>query len=80
MGNPDPLPTLLKIRILSNLYNNLNFCPDGRKLVFPTMLKGLALDYYFYNKEKQRDLTLNQICNNFKVTFEGVEHKRIILF
>ncbi|RKF57335.1 hypothetical protein OnM2_075012 [Erysiphe neolycopersici] len=46
--------------------------------VFPTMLKGLAFDFYYANISSIPK-TFDDICKLFRDYFEGEEYKRVVL-
>jgi hypothetical protein len=46
---------------------------------FSTMLKGLALDYYYSNMSTGILITFDEVCFSLRNYFEGAEYKRSIL-
>jgi hypothetical protein len=54
--------------------------PQSAKLkAFPTMLKGLALDYYYSNMSTGTPITFDEVCFSMRNYFEGAEYRRSIL-
>jgi hypothetical protein len=56
--------------------------PQSAKLkAFPTMLKGLALDYYYSNMStnSMTPITFDEVCFSMRNYFEGAEYRRGIL-
>ena len=55
--------------------------PPGAKLkALPTMLKGLALDYYYSNVSSSRiPVTFDGACYAIQAYFEGAEYRRSVL-
>jgi hypothetical protein len=57
--------------------------PQSAKLkAFPTMLKDLALDYYYSNMSTittTATITFDEVCFSMKNYFEGAEYRRSIL-
>jgi hypothetical protein len=57
--------------------------PQSAKLkAFPTMLKDLALDYYYSNMftSTAAAITFDEVCFSMRNYFEGAEYRRDILF
>ncbi len=54
--------------------------PQSAKLkAFPTMLKGLALDYYYSNMSTDTLITFDEVCFSMRNYFEDAEYRRSIL-
>ena len=67
-----------KLTMFHDLCNRADI-PDHVKMkAFPTMLRSLALDYYYANIVKQQ-LDFDGICNAITNYFEGPEYKRSVL-
>ncbi|KAL3420591.1 hypothetical protein PVAG01_07036 [Phlyctema vagabunda] len=47
----------------------------GLSEAVPVILKGEALDYYYYNHSKIKELDIRYICDRIKSNFEGKEYK-----
>jgi hypothetical protein len=47
---------------------------------FFTMLKDLALDYYYSNMSIDASITFDEVCFSMRNYFENVEYRRSILF
>ena len=67
-----------KLTVFHDLYNRADI-PDYIKVkAFPTMLRGLALDFYYANIVNKH-LNFDGTCNAITNYFEGPEYKRSIL-
>jgi hypothetical protein len=55
--------------------------PETKLKAFPTMLKELALDYYYANvtSSKNASFTFDDVCTSIMSYFEDAEYKRSIL-
>jgi hypothetical protein len=54
--------------------------PQSVKLkAFLTMLKGLALDYYYLNMSTDVSITFDEVCFSMRNYFEDAEYRRGIL-
>lgn len=69
-----------KLAIFNDICSRADVPAEARMKAFPTMLKGLALDYY-YSNISITGLTMNfdQVCYLIRAYFEGAEYKRSIL-
>ena len=63
-----------KLTIFLNIYNRVKLLKEGYLRAFPTILKGLALDY-FYNA-KLLQCTYPEACNNICSFFKGLSYYR----
>ena len=48
-------------------------------MAFPTMLIGLALDYYYSNVSISTSVTFDEVCNSIRTYFERAENRRSVL-
>lgn len=65
-----------KLPIFYNICSRADVPSKAKIKAFPTMLKSLALDYYYSNISTNA-ITINfdQVCNSIKNYFKGVEYK-----
>jgi hypothetical protein len=63
-----------KLTIFYDICKRSGVPPDGYMTVFPTMLKGLAQDYYYSSSMSTR--TFEEACNHIRQFFEGPEFYR----
>src|SRR5579871_3421188 len=64
-----------KLNIFNNACKRADIPAEGKADAFPTMLKGLALDFYFSTLDN-RNLNFDQMCEAMIVHFEGEEYQR----
>lgn len=77
-GENDSL--VFKMTIFHDICTRADVPPEARLKAFPTMLKGLALDFYYSNVSiSGTATTLDQVCYSIQAYFEGAEHKRSVL-
>lgn len=68
-----------KLAIFHVIYSRADVPPKIKMKVFPTMVKGLALNYYYSNISTSTiALNFDQIYNSIKNYFEGAEYKQSI--
>ena len=69
-----------KLAIFNDICSRADVPSEVRIKAFPTMLKGLALDYY-YSNIGITSLTMNfdQVCYLIQTYFEGAKYKKSIL-
>jgi hypothetical protein len=63
-----------KLTIFLDICNRIKLLEEGYLRAFPTMLKGLALDYFYNAKLSQR--TYPEACDNIRGFFEGPGYHR----
>ena len=69
-----------KLAIFHDICSRADVPPEAKMKAFPTMLKGLALDYYYSNiSTSVVALNFDQVCNSIRNYFEGAEYKRSVL-
>ena len=66
-----------KLTIFNDLCNRISIPQEAKIKGFPTMLRGIALDFYYGNKATYT--TFDSICNAIRNHFKGPEYKRRIL-
>jgi hypothetical protein len=66
-----------KLMIFNDLCDRVGIPQEAKIKGFPTMLRGIALDFYYGNKATYT--TFDSICNAIRNHFEGPEYKRGIL-
>ena len=66
-----------KLTIFNNLCDRVGIPQEAKIKGFPTMLRGIALDFYYENKATYT--TFDSICNAICNYFKGLEYKRRIL-
>jgi hypothetical protein len=64
-----------KLNIFNNACKRADIPAEGKADAFPTMLKGLALDFYFSTLDN-RNLNFDQMCRAMIAHFEGEEYQR----
>src|SRR5579871_1486997 len=67
-----------KLAIFHDLCNRADIPDHAKPKAFPTMLRSLALDYYYANIVNKH-LDFDGICNAITNYFEGPEYKRSVL-
>ena len=69
-----------KLTVFHDICSRADVPEEAKARAFPTMLHGLALDYYYSNVAiSTRILTLDDICRSIRAYFEGAEYKQGIL-
>jgi hypothetical protein len=66
-----------KLTIFNDLCDRVGIPQEAKIKGFPTMLRGIALDFYYENKATYT--TFDSICNAVRNHFEGPEYKRGVL-
>ena len=66
-----------KLTIFNDLYNRVGIPQEVKIKGFPTMLRSIALNFYYKNKATYT--TFNGICNTIRNYFKGLEYKRRVL-
>ena len=66
-----------KFTIFMDLCNRAEISAEILHIAFPTMLKFMALEYYYFSCSI--GLTIQQIFDRFEAHFEGEEHRRNML-
>ncbi|POS82713.1 hypothetical protein EPUL_005350, partial [Erysiphe pulchra] len=67
-----------KLMIFNDNCSRAGVAPENFTKVFPTMLKGLAFDFYYANISSIPK-TFDDVCKLFQDYFEGEEYKRGVL-
>ena len=71
---------IFKLAIFHDICSRADVPSEAKMKAFPTMLKGLALDYYYSNISTSTvAMNFDQVCNSIKNYFEGAEYKRSVL-
>lgn len=71
---------LLKLTIFHDIFGRFDIPLEAKMKAFPSMLKGLAKDYYYTNFPAWRfNLSFGQVCHSMQLYFEGKQHKRGVL-
>ncbi len=71
-----------KLTMFNDMCDRINVSFETKLKAFSTMLKGLALNYYYANmtsKNKNRSIIFDDVCVSMMNYFEDVEYKRSIL-
>ncbi len=69
-----------KLTMFNEMCDRADVPPEVKLKAFLTMLKGLALNYYYSNStSKDHPITFDDVCASMMNYFEGVEYKRSIL-
>ena len=69
-----------KLTIFHNLCSRANIPQEAKVKAYPTMLRGLALNYYYTNlKNVTLTLSFNQIYNATRNYFKGPKYRRGML-
>lgn len=66
-----------KLTIFNDLCDRVGIPQEAKIKGFPTMLRGIALNFYYENKATYT--TFDSICNAIRNHFEGPEYKRGVL-
>ena len=70
---------IYKLSIFHDICARADVPQEAKSMAFPTMLKGLALDYCYSNWGMNGSLSFNEICYATRSYFEGAEYIRDIL-
>ena len=69
-----------KLAIFHDICSRADVPREAKMKAFPTMLKGLALDYYYSNISTSTvAMNFDQVCNSIWNYFEGAEYKQSVL-
>jgi negative regulator of genetic competence, sporulation and motility len=70
-----------KLIMFNDMCDRIDVSSETKLKAFPTMLKELALDYYYANvtSSKNASFTLDDVCISMMNYFEDAEYKRSIL-
>ena len=69
-----------KLTVFHDICARASVPHEAKARAFPTMLKGLALDFYYSNISiAGTSMTFDEICYGIREYFEGAEYKRGIL-
>jgi hypothetical protein len=69
-----------KLTMFNDMCDRADVPSEAKLKAFPTMLKGLALDYYYANVTSSKNaFTFDDVCTSIMSYFEGAEYKRSIL-
>ena len=69
-----------KLSIFHDICDRIDISHEVKIKIFPTMLTGDALNYYYSHIEHESWATFDEICYIVRSYFETTEHKRGILF
>jgi hypothetical protein len=69
-----------KLTIFHDMCDRADVLQSAKLKAFSTMLKGLALDYYYSNMSTGILITFDEVCFSMRNYFEGAEYRRGILF
>ena len=67
-----------KLTIFHNIYGHTNILYKAKAKVFPIMLKGLALDFYYLNNTINKS-SFQDIYSAIQTYFKGLKYKRSVL-
>ena len=67
-----------KLTIFHNIYGCVNILYKTKAKAFPTILKGLVLDFFYLNNTINK-LSFQDICNAIQIYFKGLKYKRGVL-
>lgn len=76
-GNGDNFD--FKLTIFHDLCDRADVPDVAKAKAFPTMLKDLAIDFFYANNATQRNSSFEVMCDSIRAYFEGPEYKRGIL-
>jgi hypothetical protein len=69
-----------KLTMFNDMCDRTDVSSETKLKAFPTMLKGLALDYYYANVTSSKNaFTFDDVCTSIMSYFEDAEYKRSIL-
>ena len=68
-----------KLSIFHDICNRADVLPKAKLKTFPTMLKRLAIKFYYSNMNTDSSLNLDQICQSIQDYFERAEHRGSVL-
>jgi hypothetical protein len=69
-----------KLTIFHDMCDRADVLQSAKLKAFSTMLKDLALDYYYSNMSTDTLIIFDEVCFSMRNYFEDVEYKRDILF
>ena len=75
-GNKDSFN--FKLTIFHNIYGCTDILYKAKAKAFPTMLKGLTLNFFYLNNIINK-LSFQDICSTIQNYFKGLKYKRGIL-
>ena len=75
-GNRDSFN--FKLTIFYNIYGRANILYKVKAKAFPTILKGLVLDFFYLNNTINK-LSFQDICSAVQTYFKGPEYKKGVL-
>ena len=67
-----------KLAIFYNIYRRADILYEAKAKAFPTMLKGLVLDFYYLNNTINKS-SFQDICSTVQTYFKGLKYKRGVL-
>lgn len=71
---------IFKLEIFHDICARADVPPEAKMKTFPTMLKSLALNYYYSNISTSAvTLNFDPVCNSIKNYFKRAKYKRTIL-
>jgi hypothetical protein len=65
-----------KLKVFYDLCNRAGIPKIARNQAFPTMLRDIALGYYYDNFDSDQPKPLDELCSAFRNYFEGPEYRR----
>jgi hypothetical protein len=65
-----------KLKVFHDLCNRAGIPKIARNQAFPTMLRDMALEYYYDNFDSDQPRPLDELCSAFRNYFEGPEYRR----
>jgi hypothetical protein len=68
-----------KLTIFHDMCDRADVPQSAKLKAFSTMLKGLALDYYYSNMSTGTLIIFDKVCFSLRNYFEDAEYKRSIL-
>lgn len=68
-----------KLTIFHDICSRADVPHEAKLKAFPTMLKGLALDYYYSNVSISGPMSFDEVCWAMRLYFEGAEYRRSFL-
>ena len=75
-GNRDSFN--FKLTIFYNIYRCVNILYKAKAKAFPTMLKGLVLNFFYLNNTINKS-SFQDICSTIQTYFKGLKYKRGVL-
>ena len=65
-----------KLKVFHDLCNRAGIPKIARNQAFPTMLRDMALEYYYDNFDSDQPRPLDELCSALRNYFEGPEYHR----